>query len=728
MPNQITGAPVPYDAGLSFNYANWTAQTVLSLVNVPWNNDYRDVVYFPGANAAERRAALNAYIDSRETVGARIENNRYAPVNQPIRIATPFNAAFRFNYIRVHNPMMPIDGDQQRDYYYFITNVVYIAPNTTEITVQLDIFQTFMYDAQLGRCYIERGHIGIANANQMNNYGREYLTIPEGLDIGGEYQIAMTATEKVMDPYGDIASGYNILVVSTTDLNADPGTETDPHLISSNGSQIQGMMSGAEHYIFSSKAEFQNFLFLRKNQPWVLQGIISITLIPSIRRYDDAFAYLPHAAPTFAAAPPSGILKARAHKGWVNWREYLRTTILPTRYQNLKKLLTYPYCVIEMTTYSGTPLMLKPEAWASADADYFERAALVPPNQRIIFVPMGYNRRNAAPLVLTGTYGPGDDDGEYLDLQTQISNFPTMAIVNNGAIQYMAANANSIAYQHRAADWSQQRALAGNQNSYDQASSGISTANTLNSLSRAGDQASVAQSNLLAWQQAQFSAGLGIGGGAVNGLMSGGVAGMAAGGIAGAAGAGLSAMQLGMQTDSANAQQNIRNTVGNAQNRAAQNNNSFVRDTNKSLGDWAARGDYETSIAAINAKVQDAQLIQPTTVGQVGGEAANLIFNDMGMSLRWKIIDVNAMRVIGEYWLRYGYAIRQFVVVNQLQVMSKFTYWKMLETYFVSAPMPEPFKQALRGLFEKGVTVWNSPADIGVTDMALNTPLTGITL
>jgi hypothetical protein len=60
--------------------------------------------------------------------------------------------------------------------------------------------------------------------------------------------------------------------------------------------------------------------------------------------------------------------------------------------------------------------------------------------------------------------------------------------------------------------------------------------------------------------------------------------------------------------------------------------------------------------------------------------------------------------------------------------MSKFTYWKLSETYISAANMPESFKQTIRGIFEKGVTVWADPTYIGNTDIADNVPLDGIIL
>jgi len=87
------------------------------------------------------------------------------------------------------------------------------------------------------------------------------------------------------------------------------------------------------------------------------------------------------------------------------------------------------------------------------------------------------------------------------------------------------------------------------------------------------------------------------------------------------------------------------------------------------------------------------------------------------------------MAAIGEFWLRYGYAINRFGrMPANFRVMEKFTYWKLRESYITSASMPEQYKQTIRGIFEKGVTVWTNAADMGYIDIADNAPLTGVTL
>ena len=52
----------------------------------------------------------------------------------------------------------------------------------------------------------------------------------------------------------------------------------------------------------------------------------------------------------------------------------------------------------------------------------------------------------------------------------------------------------------------------------------------------------------------------------------------------------------------------------------------------------------------------------------------------------------------------------------------------MRETYISYGPVPENYQQTIRGIFEKGVTVWKNPADIATLDLANNDPKAGIAL
>lgn len=716
--NQIYDPPRRRDFGLDFNYASWNESTTLKLCNVPWNNDYRDIVKFPN------RAALNAYIDALPSDEPNMTAT-YAKPEQPVTLDVPFNRALRYNYLRARNAAQPtvIGGeDIARDFYYFVTSVTYVAPNTTRLTLQLDAWQTFGFEATFGNCYIDRGHIGIANVNAFSNYGRDFLTVPEGLETGGEYRVSYANYTDVMSYDKDV------LVVSSVNLNADPGTVDDPKLQSATGGYFQNIPSGAGVYIFTTHA-FVNFMDYFKEKPWITEGIISATLIPKMTRYFPDFVYK-----TRTLENPSGGTQIDSsvntsnrhvfHNLATNWRNRVSTTI-PARYRHLTKFLTFPYLAIELTMSQGTPVILKPESWKTVHARVWERYVLTPPGQRISIHPINYNSDTETDA--EATLGSYTEWGDLLDVSTQMSNFPTIPIVNDGAISYLASNANSLVYQNQAASWAQQRALRGNETSYDQSSRGMETTNELASIGRNTDSAMTGLTNQTAQQQAMLNAATGVVGGAAGGLVA-GPGGAAVGAVTGAGGAVAGLIGTGIQTSANNQALALRNAQSQQATGAQLGQAGYVRDTNRNLADWAARGDYENTIAGLNARTQDAMLTQPSISGQMGGEAGNVIWNTAGVMIKFKLIDNAAIRTVGEYWLRYGYAVRMFAKLPaSLMVMSKFTYWKLSETY-VQGNMPEPFKQAIRGIFEKGVTVWANPADIGNIDIADNTPLEGVVL
>lgn len=716
--NQITGDPNNYDFGMDFDYAVWTANTNITLTNVPWNNDYRDVVSFATTND------LNAYIDSSVSQNVTIANSMYAKANEPIVLEIPFNVANRFNYVRVYNPAQPLirgGGDSPKYFYYFITDVRYSAPNATTIIVQLDVFQTYIRQVRFGRCYVERGHLGIANSENFRNYGRDYLTVPEGLDTGENYITVMQKSEsQLVIP---AAGKYSILVASTVKLEADPGTVGSPKLVSAEGGVAQGLPSGASYYIFLKASEFTAFMRKYSDKPWVTQGIISITVIPEITRYyqlSELGAKLPIGA---YKAPSVAARKAKSVQ-MQDWRNNTRLrNYIPPRYRHLKKFYTFPYMAIELSTMVGQSSIHKPELINSPDIIVKEEVALLPPNQRISWWLDGYN---------SVTPAMSDPAGQMLGLgydhAVSLGNFPALAIVNNGAILAMANSAHTTAFGYQSADWSQQRALRSNEVSYDQASMGINAASDQARIAGNSDIASTGISNQLAQDSAMFNLIGGTASGAGMGAFA-GPAGAIAGGIGGAASGVMGLMSTGMQVDAANAQLANRLSAASQSQGVSSGLASGIRDTNKSLADWAARGDYESTISGLNARTRDMQLTPPSVIGQQGGETLGMLNFRYGYRLGFLMPDQASIQTVGEIWLRYGYAVQRFAFIpNDLMVMDKFTYWKMKETYIRSAGMPETFKQALRGILEKGVTVWANPDDIGVIDPAINRPLPGITI
>ena len=58
--------------------------------------------------------------------------------------------------------------------------------------------------------------------------------------------------------------------------------------------------------------------------------------------------------------------------------------------------------------------------------------------------------------------------------------------------------------------------------------------------------------------------------------------------------------------------------------------------------------------------------------------------------------------------------------MKDLRVMEKFSYWRLKEAYLTCASANESETAAIRGVFEKGVTIWGNPDDIGNTPVNEN--------
>lgn len=728
MTNQIDNLPQPKTFGHGFNYAVWSANTTVTLANVPWNNDYRDVVRF------DNQGALDTFLDNNAGPITMTTGVTYAAVGRPIRLQIPFEHANTFNYVRAYNPAQPITGgDTGRAYYYFITQVNYIAPDTTELVLQLDVFQSFIYGTTFGNIYLERGHAGIANKDMFTNYGRDFLTVPEGFDLGNEYVINKRYSHTVGSARFDTPGipglkDYSILVASSVSLQSEPGTVDSPKLVSAKGSAMENLPNGCELYEFNEITVFQAFMEYMADKPWVTQGIISVQAVPRLGRYDAQYISQPLTGPLGASGTvPSqigpGPLKSKKTAVVENWRNEIDLG----RYWYLSKFVTYPYTVIEMTSNTGTPLVLKPECWQDDHMDIVEVPHFAPPQARLGFYPYRYNADQAT-TVDEDTYGVINDNGEHYAMMTGIMNFPSFSVVNNGYMMFMASNHNSIAYQHSSADWSQTRALQGADAAYSNASVGLQNQSNQTSIGMTAAGASTNVQNEAQAQHTMINGAFGVAGGIARGAAMGPM-GALTGGASGAMGWAQSGLNNAVDMNARNSQLGVSNTAAMSSLDSNQATGRIVRDTNYDLAASVAQGDYANAIAGINAKVQDAKMIQPTTAGQIGGDAFNLATYRWGVDLKIKTLQPQVMAAIGEFWLRYGYAVNRFTTMPaSLMVMSKFTYWKCKEVYVVSANCPETFKQTLRGIFEKGVTVWKNPADIGTIDTATNIPLPGVEL
>lgn len=163
------------------------------LKNVPLDASYDHTITF--ANSTQQYL----YFRGKVSVG----NGRIFPQNSyqrtssnKIRLELGMAEAIQYNYLYFRNISF-----ENKYFYAFITNWEYVNNITTEITYEIDVMQTFITNAIVKQCFVEREHI------QNDTIGANL--VPEGLEQG----------DYIVDGYSVFAP-YNITDVVATNASA----------------------------------------------------------------------------------------------------------------------------------------------------------------------------------------------------------------------------------------------------------------------------------------------------------------------------------------------------------------------------------------------------------------------------------------------------------------------------------------------------------------------------
>lgn len=719
---------------LDFDYSVWTPGTEVILCSVPWTSAYKDIVKF------DDRASRDAYFTSKtaDHYTIHLENVVYLKYGEPILINAPFYAANKCNYIVVRNKKQPIPSPNQINsedvFFYFINDVRYIAPNTTALMVQLDVWQSYAFSSSLtfGRCYIERGHIGIADdiltkpfnpAGESVSYS-DWLIEPEGLSVGDEYDTYLTYLNSFQtggEPF--------ICITSTADLTKDFGTVENPKLTTATGQLNTGLLNGSVSYLMNA-SKFRQIMTVLSGHPWISQCITAITVIPrnilaGVELQITTIFTGQYATEVYLLPPNKSISTLRE----VDIEPHY---FFPNNYSHLKKLWTYPYIGYELTDMNGSAIFIKPQNLASPFRLTFDLlSTFSPPTYTTALIPRYYNyspstgttpNGDASNQIFTCSNSPAStvyyNAGDWLDRALFFTNYPQLSLVNNSGVLALANTANSRRYLEQTADWSYQKALRSASLSYAQETRDIQ--NSFKNMGLANWQTRT--QNAIANEQLAWDNYVSTYKAAKTGIPS-----LLSYDFAGAVGSLIDTQFSAADKELRTGWNNTATNTAISANRQSTYNDAalakYSRDTNYEYAKFASRGDYANSIAAIQASVADAQLIPPTVTGQTGGDVWNYSNGFFGFAVKVKIMKPNYIEQVGDYFLRYGYTVNRWAnEITDVQLMERFTYWKMGECVIYGF-MPEVHKEAIRGIFESGVTVWKNPNDILYGGLTNNLPV-----
>ena len=164
-------------------------QSNITLVNVPWDNNYQNVRNFNDIGAQ------NTYF-SNLFPRINFEEYTYLRKNRSIRVGAGVDEIREYNYLYYNN------GDG-KTYYCFIEDYNYISENVTELIIKIDVYQTYMFEYTILKSFVEREHVTLSS-DVAGNY-----TFPEELETGEYISREFTNVEETKNTYLIIQIGKN---------------------------------------------------------------------------------------------------------------------------------------------------------------------------------------------------------------------------------------------------------------------------------------------------------------------------------------------------------------------------------------------------------------------------------------------------------------------------------------------------------------------------------------
>lgn len=703
------------DASQVLTPSIWPTGTHVRLLNVPWDSAYRDVVAW---SSAEER---DTWFANRE--GAWFSSNfQNLRPGEPISVPVPYSSVYKFNYIVVTNPQQPVDDEgPARSYFYFVTSAQYLSPQATRLTVQLDVMTTYAGDITYGRAYVDRGHIAMANSNARGMDGNtlnEYLALPEGLDVGSEYLPCAREVIKINTE----EHPPKIVFISTANLAADPGDTANPSLNVADGQFVDGLPSGCNVY-WVALDKFKSVMSAMKDKSWAAQCIVAIYAFPGALLTDGPAVKLFGSGPEmhFIGTTENYTLGHTPYWETENMFNQLSAGLGAT--SDVHKLYSYPYSVIEMSTLTGNPVYLKPNLvrgdhlvvqWMGCCLAPFAKAGFFAENYGDPAGHMNgysYTYTDFEGKQRTGAIAGGD----FIDTCVWLTDFPQFSFVNNNYLTYLASTTHTRQYNYQSAGWQLEKSNLAATTAYG---NGMYTtiANELNAADTARtDYANAGRTNSAAnWAVGMNAVSGGVGALADLANPKSFIGGAISGGVSTLTGASVGLNNAA--TALANSNASTATALSNTQRSIATEQGNLGRDYNTALR--SNQGDYQNAIAGINATVQDAALTPPSTVGQSGGQGFNWKNGLVCITVTYKTLAGASLNAVADYFRRYGYSVRRFLSlgsVRHMLCMSKFAYWKAIGASLTCANANESERETMRGILEKGVTLWDAPESIGNT-------------
>lgn len=323
--------------------------TIYICSGVRLDNRYEHSIYFADATAQQEYFAGK--------VVKSFPAYSYLRKSWPLQVEATLEQARKWSYLYFRN-------GTGKFYYYFITQVEYKNDNMVELTLELDVLQTYLFDWNLLDCFVERQH------NPTDEIGENI--IDEGLELG---ELVTIESEDV--PFGQLS----LLMQATIDPEKSAKTvdgKNPEQPVKRLGKNYNGIYNGclvyacnpADHLVLSAVLyDLDNFGFS--------DGITALWMYPDVlleKKENDDHEYLKEVT----GSKPLFQYYARP--------ETLSGGYVPKN----NKMFCYPYNQLYVTNNSGTSGSFRYELFGDPTSCGFKTVGAVSPEGNVILYPLNY--------------------------------------------------------------------------------------------------------------------------------------------------------------------------------------------------------------------------------------------------------------------------------------------------------------------------------------------------
>ena len=674
-----------------------------------------------------------------------------------IDVPIPYDMCAKHNYLVVHyekfaNENSPVifEGDDGLvDWYWFIREVEFLAPNTTRLHILDDAFQTWIYDVNITGMILERGHAPM------------FATRADGFLADPLNENTYLLTEDVN--FGDATQVKHIdaLAFNASNMYACIATTANPQGVWGTKSGGDWRVPCASAYTNNGAPSVYVFAVATSNLDTLLSNID--TLVPQFKQTIQGVFFASTELVTlgtsfsFAGITCYQLTSTRKTLDFVD----LEKSIFgyPSEYADIAKLYTSPYSHLEITDENGQTDVIKIEE-TEGQIQVSAAMSLAYPFVTIDAHLLGvggnagaivtYRNIDAHTFGVSGQWydtlkswavptfavvqepSVNNDYSTYYDRAQRVVDYTTTQTNENANADTMVANTDIVIAANTASMARSNTSAQTDSTNTQHYNTGVAAADNILVAYSATSTISANE------QQGNISAAAGIANGvvgAVGNAVSGnpvGAVSSAVGGVIGAASTlastavanGLTAVQATytQASNSAHAKASNTKTSWDVNNQTGTNTDLTDIQNNMSSGTAAnsaatqkanAARNAAASQSAIDNDVAQAAIGEPLQFGAfANGESATT--KPIALFAHVVTQSKSAIASAGDEFLRYGYALdMQWPFDGDWNIGRYFTYWKLRDFWVRNLNVPDMYMDKLRFFLYGGVTIWRKPEDIG---------------